>query len=131
MTELPQLACRVGGTVIGGLSVLLGVGGGAFIVPFCQALRYSIKKAIALSSATTIVIGVVGVCGALITGWHVPGRANFSVGYVNWLAVVILTPFIVIASPWGVRTANHLSIQWVNRLYTLFLLTMGMSMLVV
>ncbi|OGT67708.1 MAG: hypothetical protein A3J38_06620 [Gammaproteobacteria bacterium RIFCSPHIGHO2_12_FULL_45_9] len=130
IVTLPHAACRVGGPMIGMLSVLLGIGGGAFIVPFCQALRYPIKKAIALSSATTVVVGVVGAIGAIGMGWHVPGRMSFSWGYVNWLAFLLVMPFIVIASPWGVRTANRLPPQWVHRLYTVFLLTMGISMLV-
>lgn len=128
--SLPRSAARWGGVTIGGISVLLGVGGGTFIVPFCQALRYSLKKSIALSSATTVFIGLIGAVGAMWSGLHVPGRIAFSVGYVNWLAFLIVTPFIVIASSWGVHTANKLPAERLTHLYTLFLLMMGIALLV-
>lgn len=118
----------IGGAVIGALSVMLGVGGGTFIVPFYSALNYSIKKAIAISSATTIVIGLVGTIGAIIAGIGVPGRLSYSIGYVNWLAVLVCAPFVFMASPWGVVSANRCSHKQLHGWYMVFLGFMAVYM---
>ena len=63
------IGMRVGGILIGGFSVLLGMGGGTFSVPFYQLYNYPIKKSIAFASATSIFIGIVGTIGVIISGW--------------------------------------------------------------
>ncbi|ABX78524.1 permease [Coxiella burnetii] len=119
---------RIAGVLIGGFSVLLGMGGGTFSIPFCQAYNYSIKKSIALASATAIFIGLIGTIGVIISGWNAPGRAPYSLRFVNLLAFICILPTIIIFSPFGVKTAQRLSLRQLRILYAFFLLTMGLYM---
>ena len=118
----------IAGFVIGAVSVFLGTGGGTFTTPYCRMHNYPMKKAIALSSATGLVIGVIGTIGVIIGGWGVPGRAPYSFGFVNILAFVLMAPILMFMAPHGVRMANKLSkrkLQWV---YAVFLLVVAAYM---
>ncbi|WP_267257283.1 hypothetical protein [Coxiella endosymbiont of Ornithodoros maritimus] len=76
--------------LIGGFSILLGMGGGTFRIPFCQAYNYSIKKSIALASAIPIFIGLIGSIGVIISGWNALGCTPYSLGFVNLLGFVCI-----------------------------------------
>ena len=116
------------GVIIGGVSVFLGMGGGTFTVPYTQIHNYPIKKAIALSSATGVFIGVIGTVGVIISGLGVPGRSPYSLGFVNVLAFIIALPLIIIFSPYGVRMANRLNKTTLRRIYAAFLLVIAFYM---
>jgi uncharacterized membrane protein YfcA len=111
-----------GGVVIGALSVLLGVGGGTFVTPYFRLYGCRLKKAIGISSATTIVIGVVGAVGMIVTGWNAPGRVPYSLGYVSVIAAVLVAPLMFWLSPYGVTVAQRLSRAWLKALYVIFLM---------
>jgi len=118
----------VAGIIIGGISVFLGMGGGTFTVPYTQLYNYPMKKAIALSSATGVFIGIIGTIGVIISGMHVPGRAPYSLGFVNGVAFVIVLPFVIFFSPYGVRMANRMKKIKLKRVYAVFLLLVAFYM---
>lgn len=118
----------IAGVLIGGLSVFLGTGGGTFTVPYTQLHNYPMKKAIALSSATGVFIGVIGTIGVIISGMHMPGRAPYSLGFVNILAFVIVLPFVIFFAPYGVKAANKMNKKLLKRIYAVFLLLVAFYM---
>jgi uncharacterized protein len=120
----PPAPRTVGGVLIGALSVMLGIGGGTFAVPFYRFYNYPLKRAIALSSATGGFIGLGGAIGAIATGWGVAGRPPHSLGYVDVAAFLILTPCMMIFSPLGSKTGNALPERLLNRVYIGFLTVM-------
>lgn len=124
----PPLARNIGGTLIGALSVMLGIGGGTFSVPFYRFFHYPLKRAIALSSATGVFIGLGGAVGAVATGWDVAGRPPHSLGYVSVSAFLILAPCMMIFAPLGSRSANRLAEGTLDRVYTAFLAGMTLYM---
>ena len=73
-------------------------------------------------------IGIIGTVGVIISGWGVSGRAPYSLGFVNIIAFVLMTPVLVFISPHGVAMANRLprvTLQW---LYAGFLLLVAVYM---
>ena len=113
--EPGTLAKAVGGLVIGDVSAWLGLGGGTFTVPFFRTFRYPMKKAVALASATGLVVGGGGAIGAVVQGWGESGRGPFSLGYVDGLAFLVITPFLIIFAPLGAKTATKLrerTLKW-------------------
>ena len=124
----PARIRKAAGVFIGALSVMLGIGGGTFSVPFYRYFHYPLKRAIALSSATGAVIGAGGAIGAIVTGWGLEGRAPYSLGYVNVAALLILTPCMMIFSPLGSKSANALPESALKRTYIVFLSAMTLYM---
>ena len=124
----PRAIKNTGGVSIGALSVMLGIGGGTFSVPFFRFFQYPMKRAIALSSATGAFIGLGGATGAIVAGWDVAGRAPHSLGYVSISAFAILTPCMMIFAPLGSKSANALPARLLNRIYIVFLASMSVYM---
>ncbi len=114
---------------IGGFSVLIGIGGGAFTGPILKACGAHIKNAIATSGATALIIGFVGAIGAIITGWGVPGRPVYCLGYVDMIVFIVMLPTVMIFAPLGAKVANHLDKTILKRVYSVFLLIMSLYML--
>lgn len=113
---------RIGGLVIGGFSVMLGIGGGTLAAPFLKINGCGLKKALGLSSATTIAVGIVGSIGMIVIGWGVSGRVPYSLGYVNLVAVVLITPLMFCLSPLGVSVAHRMPKAWLRASYAMFLM---------
>jgi len=127
--RLPKGSTKIiGGIVIGTVSLILGLAGGTFTTPFLMAFDYPIKRAMAISVAGGMIIGAIGTIGAVIAGWGVFGRLPWSLGFVNLITVIIVAPFIILSSPWGVKVSNRLPNNMLRWLYLLFLLVLAIYM---
>jgi len=115
-------AKNIGGLVVGFVATLLGIGGGTFTVPFYVAYRYPIKKAVGLSAATGAGIGLVAASFAIYHGWGLNHLPRYSLGYVNYLAVLLVIPSVTFAAPLGAKMANRLPAELLKWIYVGFLL---------
>lgn len=120
--KISSLSLSCAGIFVGALSTFLGIGGGTFTVPYYMANHYSLKKSIALSSATGLFIGIVGALSAIYSGYGSSGLANYSLGYVNILSLILITPFSMFAATYGVKINHRLNEQTLKILYVIFLL---------
>lgn len=113
------------GVGIGALSALLGIGGGTLSVPFLLKCRYSIRQAVAISSACGFPIAVAGTSTYVVLGWHKASLPEWSFGYVYLpaFAGIILTsiPF----APLGARLAHRLPTTGLRRVFALLLALLG------
>ena len=113
---------RLGGLLIGAFSVMLGVGGGTLSAPFLKLSGCTLRKALGLSSATTIAVGFIGAIGMAAIGWGVAGRVPYSLGFVNLPAVVLIAPLMFYLSPLGVSVAHRMPRAWLEAAYLMFLM---------
>lgn len=113
---------RFAATVIGAFSTMLGIGGGTLVVPYLRLHRIGMKRALGVSSATTIAIGAMGSIGMIIVGWGAPGRLPYSLGYISIVAAVLIAPLMYWMSPLGVSAAHKLSKAWLKAYYVIFLM---------
>ncbi len=121
--KIPFISCAFVGFVVGALSVLLGIGGGTMTIPFFTYYQHPLKQAIALSSVTGVLVGLLGTIGMIASSIHETNLAQFSWGYVNMLSVVMLTPFCIISASYGAKISNILSESVLKILYALFLIS--------
>lgn len=125
--ELPGTALTVVvGLVIGVISALMGIGGGAYSVLFLTLYGVSIHRAVATSSGVGVLISLPGVIGYMIAGW--PKQAlmpPLSVGYVSFLAVALFAPVSVLAAPYGARMAHSWPRRRLEVAFALFLLVVA------
>lgn len=130
-SRIPRVALqRMVGMAIGGISLLLGIGGGTFTVPFFKFCHYPMIRAIAISSATSLVLGIVGTAAVIVDGWGISGRAPYSLGFVNLPAFLVGTPTMLIFAPLGARQAHRFGEAVLKKIYVGFLALMAVYMFV-
>lgn len=128
--QLPTGFLRaVYGLFVGGLSSLMGIGGGTLSVPLLTLYRYPMRRAVGTAAAIGLIIAIPGTIGAFIAGIGSPGRPPFSVGYVNVLAFLLLIPITGFMAPVGARIAHSINPRYLRIAFALFLIFNASNML--
>lgn len=119
---LPQSKLlEVAGGVIGFVSALMSIGGGAFMVTLLTLYGRPMLPAVATSSGFGPLIAVPGALGFIWAGWHAEGLPPFSLGYVNLLAVALVIPTSVLTAPLGVKVAHGIPRRHLELAFAAFL----------
>jgi uncharacterized membrane protein YfcA len=114
---------------IGGLSNILGIGGGIITVPVLMHYKMADKNAIACSAATGTLISFLGALMYLYLGWGKAENIPYTLGYIYLPAFIIISIFSVVAARFGVKLAYHLSPPLLRRVFAFVLLITGFLML--
>jgi uncharacterized membrane protein YfcA len=117
------------GGLIGGISAMMGIGGGSLSVPVLSACRYPIRKAVGTAAAIGLIIAVPGALGFVATGWAINGRPPGSLGYVNLIGFALIVPTTMLAAPWGARIAHAVRPQLLRRAFAAFLCLTALRMI--
>lgn len=115
-------------SLIGGLSAMMGIGGGTLCVPFFNAFGFPVHRAVGTAAAIGLIIALPAAIGFIITGWGIPALPRASVGHVNLLGLVLIAPFSTLAAPLGVKLAHYLSPRALKLAFALFLFATSMRM---
>ena len=127
---LPGIAgMSVAGGLIGGLSALLGNGGGTLTVPFLLWHRGDIRIAVGTAAACGLPIAVAGAAGFAVAGMPAGVSPGFSSGFIYWPAVAGVTLTSVLLAPMGARLAHYLPRQALQRTFAILLLLVGLKMI--
>lgn len=124
----PGAIAAVGG-VIGGVSAIVGIGGGTLTVPFLTWCNVELRRAIATSAACGLPIAVAGAIAFVVTGWHHPALPAASSGYLHWPALLGIALTSMLFAPLGARLAHTLPVRTLRRLFALLLALLGMRVL--
>lgn len=127
--SLPGPAGLVGaGSLIGGLSALLGAGGGFITVPYLSNRGVPFAHAIATSAACGFPIALAGTLGYLLVGWwqQVPGGG---LAYINLKALFTIVPMSMLFAPVGASVAHRLPVGHLKRVFALVLFSLSAYML--
>lgn len=117
------------GWVIGGVSAIVGIGGGSLTVPFLTWCRVGVHNAVATSSACGLPIALAGSLGFIITGWNETTLPAFSSGYIYWPAMAGIAITSVLFAPLGARLAHALPADTLKKFFAIFLALLGARML--
>lgn len=123
------VALLVTGGLIGALSALIGIGGGALTVPFLTWRGVPIRQAVGTSAACGVPIAWAGAAGFAMAGWSVAGRSGFSLGYVSLTAFAGIAVASVLAAPLGARLAHRLPPRALKRAFAGLLVVVGVLLL--
>lgn len=115
--------------VIGGKSGLLGVGGGALMVPFFSYCNISIRKAAGTSAACGLPIAITGTISAMITGWYSIPHEMHTIGYVFWPAALLVAIFSMSFVFVGAKLSYVLPILTIRRIFAVVLLLAAINLL--
>ena len=114
---------------IGGLSALMGIGGGTLAVPVMTMMSVPVHRAIATASVFGLAIAVPAVFGFIWNGIGVEGRPPGSLGFVNLPAAIILFSVSVQTAPLGAKLAHKLAARPLKLAFAVFLAVSGARML--
>ena len=108
-------------SMIGFFSALMGIGGGAFSVTVMRLFGRPIHKAVGTAAVLGIFIALPGSLGFVVSGWGKEGLAPYFLGYVNWLAVLLLIPLTTLTAPMGARMAHRIDRKKLEKIFIFFL----------
>ncbi len=129
--ELPaRFGMLVVGTIIGIVSSLVGIGGGALSVPFMIWCNVAVHRAIGTSSAIGLPIAIAGAAGFIYNGWDHPLLPEYSIGFIYLPALFGIAAVSVITAPLGVRLAHSLPVDKLKKIFALLLIVVGTRMLI-
>jgi uncharacterized membrane protein YfcA len=114
---------------IGGISAMMGIGGGTLGVPAMTLCGVPLPRAIPTASAFGAIVAIPGAIAAILTGRHAPGLPPYSLGYVNLLGVVLIAPASFLIAPVGAALGHMTDGNRLRILFALFIVLMTGRML--
>ena len=129
-SEMPGRAGLIGsGTVIGCISAMIGIGGGALTVPALSYWKTPMSQSVATSAACGLPLAIAGTIGFIIAGIDQQNMPTHSIGYVYWPAVLGIISSSVLFAPVGAKYAHKISAPLLSRLFAIFLMMVGTKVL--
>lgn len=120
-------AWPVAGPLIGGVSAMIGIGGGSFNVPYLAWNGYSTIRAVGIAAACGWPIALAGSAGFVVEGW---GRQfwNDSLGYLYLPGAALIGLAGSLTAPLGAGLAHRLGSEMLARVFGVFLLVVAIRM---
>jgi uncharacterized membrane protein YfcA len=113
---------------IGSISTLMGIGGGTLSVMAMTLASKPIHLAVGTAALFGLVIAVPATLGYVVSGWGNELLPAASLGYVNLLGFIVISPATVLFAPLGARIAHALPRRHLSALFGLFLLIVAVRM---
>ena len=115
-------------TITGGLSAMIGIGGGALLVPLLTFFSIDMKKAIGCASACGIVIALFGSIGYISSGSaHFALEDGFA-GFVYLPALLGIVCTSWFTAPQGAKATSYLPVPLIKKIFAALLLVMAANM---
>ena len=118
---------RVTAAGVGGLSAMMGIGGGSFGGLVMTLCGRPIHQAVATASGFGLAIGAAAALGFVAFGWGADGRPPLSLGYVNVPGAVVMGVLTTAVAPWGARLAHRLDRRVLRRVFAAYLVLTALS----
>jgi len=116
--------------LIGFLSVLIGIGGGSFSVPMLTMFSTKIHKAIGTSAVFGFFIAFPGVIVFIITGDTNTNMPKYSIGYVNFAIVSLVSVTSIFTANIGAIISSKVNKITLRRIFAIFLLFTCTSLII-
>jgi len=106
----------------------VGIGGGAFIVPFLNSRGFAMKRAIGTSSACGVLLAIGATVSFMLSGSRVADMPAYSVGFVYLPAFIGIVCASVVTSRFGAMAANRLPVSVLKKAFGAFLCCVAVMM---
>lgn len=118
----------IAGLIIGAISSMAGIAGGAFIVPYLNGRGLEMKRAIGTSSFCGALLGLSATFSFIYSGWNMPNLPEYSVGYIYLPALVGITLTSFFTSKLGANAANVLPVPVLKKAFAVLLVGIAINM---
>ena len=113
---------------IGGVSTLMGIGGGTLSVPLLNALKVPMHTAVGTGAMLGMVISIPGALAFVVNGLDVPMRPPLCLGYVNLLGFALIVPATLMTTGWGATLAHRIDARRLRQVFAAFLALTSLRM---
>jgi uncharacterized membrane protein YfcA len=117
------------GSAIGGMSALVGIGGGSLTVPFLLWCNVAVASAVGTAAAIGLPIALSSTLGFILAGWDNDQLPAYSAGFVYLPGLLGLALAGVLMAPLGARLAHRLPAARLKQIFALFLVLVGIKLL--
>lgn len=124
-----QLHLRVIGLSTGILSSIMGIAGGAILVPTLSYYSMSVRKAIGTATVCGFVVACFGTLGFILTGLDQPALPKWSLGYIYLPALLGIVLTSSLFAPFGVKFAAKLPVNTLKKAFAVFLILVAIKMI--
>jgi uncharacterized membrane protein YfcA len=112
---------------IGGLSAMMGIGGGTLSVPAMTLTGGAIHQAVGTAAFFGLLIALPGTIGYLVASPEAM-LPPFTVGLVSLTALAVVAPCTMLTAPWGARLAHRLPRRRLSQVFGVFLALVALRM---
>ncbi|WP_026376379.1 sulfite exporter TauE/SafE family protein [Aestuariibacter salexigens] len=111
------------------ISAIMGIGGGALLVPALVWFRVNVRQAIGCAALCGLVIALFGTISFVIAGWQDPRFPDFSLGYVYLPASIGIVLTSMAMAGVGARVGQSMNTQLLKKIFALFLVIISVRMM--
>ena len=121
--KISEIVKKISGTIIGVISVPLGIGGGSLMVPFMRTFGYDIRTSIGTAAAIGFLIAVSGTI-MMITGGKIIDNVNtpYSIGYINMIGFIVFVPVTMFMARLGAKAVYKINKGLLSKIFGAFLI---------
>jgi len=120
---------QVIGLFTGILASLMGIAGGAILVPILMYCSLSMRQAIGVATASGIIVALFGVIGYVIIGFGQSDLPPWSIGYIYLPALLGIVLTSSLFAPLGVKAGANLPLRYLKKGFALFLMLVAIKMI--
>ena len=117
-------------SIVGGLSVMIGIGGGTIGVPMLNAFNVRAHVAVGTAAVFGLLIALPGVITLLSIGTTPTDAPLGTWGLVNLPAFLLIIPLTILFAPIGVKIGSKLDQKQLKRAFAIVLMITGIRMLI-
>jgi len=127
---IPSVAIlRTIGLITGSLASLMGISGGAILIPTLTYFGLQLRHTIGVATACGMVVAFFGSIGYVITGWHEQHIPDWSLGYIYLPALLGIVSSSSLFARMGVRQAKKLPVTTLKKMFAVFLIIVALKMI--
>jgi hypothetical protein len=115
------------GVVVAWVSSIFGIGGGTLTVPFLSRFHVQMRQVVGTSAACGLPIAIFASISNVLIGSGVPGRPEWSLGFVYLPALLGIALTSIYFARVGANLAHYLPGPLLSKLFASFLLLVGIK----
>ena len=128
-TAIKKPVAVAGGTIIGFVSTLVGIGGGTMTVPFLHWFNISMRNAVASSAACGFPIALIGTLSYIYASYDIALSGSHAVGFLQYDAFLFIAGSSFLSAPLGAKIAHSISEKALRLSFSFILFILGFIML--
>lgn len=111
------------------IASLMGIAGGAILVPMLSFFGVSVRHSIGIATACGVMVALFGSLGYIITGFNLTTTPQWSLGYIYLPALLGIIISSSIFAPIGVKYAGKLPVKTLKKFFAVFLIFVAIKMM--